>query len=164
MSAAADALEDGMARTLRLVGFAMGLGIAFLALISIVFYARSSAVVPTPAATKMINMLTVISMGYALATIVASELLWKKMLAGAVPADVNMRTQKAFIVRSVTREGGALLGAVTFFIACQNGVLRAYPAYWIDLAPAALFWSFLYMHWPSLENLKAEVAEALPAS
>lgn len=162
MSAAADALEDGMARTLRLVSFAMGLGIGFLALISMVFYSRSAEVVPAPSAIKMINMLTVISMGYALATIVVSEILWKKMLAGAVAADVNMKTQKAYIIRSVTREGGALLGAVTFFIACQNGVLRAYPAYWIDLAPAALFWSFLYFHWPSLENLKAEVGEIAP--
>lgn len=162
MSAAADALEDGMARTLRLLSFAMGLGIAFLVLISIVFYTRSSAVVPTPAAVKMINMLTVISMGYALATIVVSEIVWKKMLAGAAAADVNMKTQKAFIVRAATREGGALLGGISFFIACQNGVLRAYPAYWIDLAPAALFWSFLYFHWPSLENLKAEVGEIAP--
>jgi len=157
MSAAADALEEGMARTLRLISFAMGLGIVFLALISFIFYTRSSSVVPAPSAVRMINLLTVISMGYALATIVVSEILWKKMIAGAVAADVNMKVQKAYIVRSVTREGGALLGAVTFFIACQNGVLRAYPAYWIDLVPAALFWSFLYVHWPSLENLKTEV-------
>jgi hypothetical protein len=151
-----------MARTLRLLSFAMGLGIAFLALISTVFYARSADVVPAPSAIKMINMLTVISMGYALATIVASEIVWKKMLSGAVAADVNMKAQKAFIVRAATREGGALLGGVTFFIACQNGVLRAYPAYWIDLAPAALFWSFLYFHWPSLENLKTEIGEIAP--
>lgn len=157
MSAASDALEDGMARTLRLIGFAMGAGIALLALVSFTFYARSAELVPAPSAVKMINMLTVISMGYALATIVVSEILWKKMIAGATADDVNMKVQKAFIVRSVTREGGALLGAITFFIACQNGVLRTYPAYWIDLVPAALFWSFLYVHWPSLENLKTEV-------
>jgi len=157
VSAAAEALDDGMARTLRFLAVAMGLGIALIALVSVVFYARSAEAVPTPRSLQLINLLTIVSAGYALATIVASELLWKKMIAGAVAADVNMKVQKAFIVRSVTREGGALLGAVTFFIACQNGVLRAYPAYWIDLVPAALFWSFLYVHWPSLENLKAEV-------
>ena len=151
-----------MARTLRMLSFAMGLGIGFLALISMAFYARSSQVVPAPSAVKMINMLTVISMGYALATIVASEIIWKKMLSGVSAADVNMKAQKAFIIRAATREGGAVLGAGTVFIACQNGVLRAYPAYWIDLAPAALFWSFLYFHWPSLENLRTEIGEIAP--
>jgi hypothetical protein len=164
MSGAADALEDGMARTLRIVAFAMGTGLVLLAALSIFFYERSSAVVPTPQSLRLINTLTIISAGYALVTIVLSEILWKRVLSGVVAADANAKTQQAFVVRAATREGGALLASVTFFLACGDGVLRAYPAYWIDLAPAALLLSFLYLHWPSLENLKAEVAATLPTA
>jgi hypothetical protein len=159
VSAAADALDDGMARILRTIAFAMGTGVALLAAVSIVLYSRSATAVPTPQSLKLINMLTIVSMAGSVAAIVASELLWKQMLSRATSANVNASTQVAFIVRAATREGAALAGTVTFFLACQDGVLRAYPAYWVDLAPAVLFWSFLYLHWPSLENLKAEVGE-----
>jgi hypothetical protein len=162
MSGPADALEEGMARTLRTIGFAMGMGLALLSAVSIFLYARSLSVVPTPQSVKFINMLTILSAAYAFGAIVVSEILWKKMLGGAVAADVNAKTQLAFIIRAATREGAALLGGVTFFLACSDGVLRAYPAYWIDLAPTVLFWSFLYLHWPSLENLKSELEELLP--
>jgi hypothetical protein len=101
-------------------------------------------------------------MAASLAAIVASEIAWKQLLAGATTADVNAKTQTAFILRAAMREGAALAGTVTFFLACQDGVLRAYPAYWVDLAPAALFWSFLYLHWPSLQNLKTELTQILP--
>jgi hypothetical protein len=163
VSAAADALEEGMARTLRTIGLAMGTGLALFAAISVLLYARSSAVVPTAQSLRTINMLTILSAAYCFAAIVASEIAWRKMLAGATPADVNAKTQTAFVVRAAAREGAALLGGVTFFLACQDGVLRAYPAYWADLVPTALFWSFLYVHWPSLENLKAEVAAIAPS-
>lgn len=151
-----------MAKTLRTIGFAMGLGLALLVAVSIVIYARSAAAVPTPQSLKFINLLTILAAAYAFAAIVASEVMWKKTLSGAVAADVNAKAQLAFIIRAAAREGAALLGGATFFLACSDGVLRAYPAYWIDLAPTVLFWSFLYMHWPSLENLKAELNEILP--
>ncbi len=118
--------------------------------------------VPTPQSLRVVNMMTILSMAASLAAIVASEIAWKKMLSGAVEADVNAKTQVAFIARTAVREGAALLGTVTFFLACQDGVLRAYPAYWVDLAPAVLFWSFLYLHWPSVETLRLELTEIVP--
>ena len=152
-------LAEGMTRTLRVIAFAMGNGIALLSAISIYFYWRSAVAAPTPQSLKLVNMLTVLSMAASFAAIVVSEIAWKKILTRAVAEDVNAKTQGAFIVRAALRECAALAGTVTFFLACQDGVLRAYPAYWVDLAPAALFWSFLYLHWPSLENLKVEIAE-----
>ena len=162
MSGAADGLDDGMARILRTIAFAMGMGIALLTAISVFLYSRSGAAVPTPQSLKFINMMTIVSMAASVAVIFVSEIAWRKMLAGASAADVNARTQTAFVVRAAMREGAALAGTVTFFLACQDGVLRAYPAYWVDLVPAGLFWSFLYLHWPSLENLKTELAQILP--
>ena len=162
MSGAADGLDDGMARILRTIAFAMGMGIALLTAISIFLYSRSGAAVPTPQSLKVVNMMTIVSMAASVAVIFVSEIAWRKMLAGASAADVNARTQTAFVLRAAMREGAALAGTVTFFLACQDGVLRAYPAYWVDLVPAGLFWSFLYLHWPSLENLKTELAQILP--
>jgi hypothetical protein len=163
MSGAADGLDGRMAQVLRTIAFAMGLGVALLAAVSFFLYARSGAAVPTTQSLKVVNTMTIFSMAAAVAAIFASEIVWKKMLSGATAGDVNARTQVAFIVRTALREAAALAGTVTFFLACQDGVLRAYPAYWVDLAPAALFWSFLYLHWPSLENLKAEISDADPS-
>ena len=162
MSQPSDSLAEGMTRTLRVISFAMGNGIALLTAISIFFYWRTSGAAPTPQSLKLINNLTIFSAAAAFAAIVVSELVWKKMLSGASLEDVNAKTQTAFILRSALRESAALVGGVTLLLACQDGVLRAYPAYWVDLAPAALFWSFLYLHWPSLENLKTELGEILP--
>ena len=162
MSGPADGLDEGMAKTLSVIAFAMGNGVALLTAVTLFLYFRSSAAVPTPQSLKLINMLTMLSAAGSFAAIVASEIAWKKMLTGAVAADVNAKTQTAFIIRAAMREGAALMGSVTLFLACQDGVLRAYPAYWVDLAPAALFWTFLYLHWPSLENLKAELSQTLP--
>jgi hypothetical protein len=162
MSGAADGLDEGNARTMKTISFAMANGIAMLIAVSLFFYERSTTIVPTPASLKFINMMTIMSMAASVLVIFASEIAWRKMLAGAVAADVNAKTQTAFIVRAAMRESAALLGSVTFFLACQDGVLRAYPAYWVDLVPAGLFWSFLYLHWPSLENLKTELAQILP--
>ena len=161
MSEAAEILAEGMSRTLRVVAFAMGNGIALLTIISIFFYLRSGTAAPTAQSLKAVNTMTVLSMAASAAAIVVSEIVWKKMLAGADASNANAKTQAAFVVRAALREGAALAGGVTFLIACQDGVLRAYPAYWVDLLPAGLFWSFLYLHWPSLGNLKAELAEVV---
>jgi hypothetical protein len=152
-----------MTLTLRTISFAMANGVALLAAISVFFYYKSSgAGAPTPQSLRFVNTMTILSMAVSVGVIFVSEIAWKKMLAGATAADVNARTQTAFIMRAALREGAALAGTVTFFLACQDGVLRAYPAYWVDLVPAALFWSFLYLHWPSLANLKLELSELLP--
>lgn len=151
-------LEEGTALTLRVLSAAMGAGIALLIAISLFFYSRAPGVFPDPRAVRGINTLTMISMAASIAAIVASEAVWKIILRGAVEVNINARTRTAFIVRSALREGAALMGSVTFFLACQNGVLRAHPAYWVDLVPAGLFWFYLYVHWPRLDNLRTEVA------
>jgi hypothetical protein len=163
LSGPAESLDEGTSRSLRVIAFAMGNGIALATVISLFVYARSAEASPSPQSLKLVNRLTVLSMAASFAAIVVSEIAWKRMLAAASATDVNARTRTAFVVRSALREGAALAGVATFFLACLSGVLRAYPAYWIDLAPAALFWSFLCLHWPSLENLKGELAEILGA-
>jgi hypothetical protein len=161
VSAVSDGLNEGMARTLRAIAFGLGNGVALLTAISLfLYYRRTAAIAPTLQSLKSINTMTILSMAASLAAIVVSEIVWKRMLAGAVAADANAKTQAAFVVRAALRQAAALAGTVTFYLACTDGVLRAYPAYWVDLVPAALLWSFLYLHWPSLENLKVEVSAA----
>lgn len=161
MSGPGDGLSEENSRSLRAIAVAMGLGIALLAAVSLYFHARSPVDAPSPPSLKLVNLLTILSMAVTLAGIAASEIAWPRLLAGATAENVNAKTWLSFVVRAALREGPALLGTATFFLACQNGVLRAYPAYWVDLVPAGLFWSFLCVHWPSLENLKAELAQTL---
>lgn len=149
-------LDPRVSGTLRMISLAMGAGLtAFCAVVG-VLYARSGAVA-TPEKVRLVNVLTGVSMFYAAVAIVVSEVLWKSILRR--PGDLSGKARTGFIVRLALREGAALLGCVTALLAAMNGVLRAYPAYWVDLAPAALFWSFLVLHWPAPERLLAEIRE-----
>jgi hypothetical protein len=160
VSAAAQALQEGTARTLRAVAFAMCNAVLALVALAVFFHFRSASLVPDPGMVKLVNGMTMLAMGLACAAIVLSEIVWKKMLAGATAADANRKVVSAYAVRAALREGAALLGCAALFVAAHSGVLRAYPSYWVDLAPAGLFISFLYAHWPSLARLKAELADA----
>jgi len=159
----AERIKPETARTLRTLAFAMGAGIAMLVLVVGFLYARSTPPAPTPQSLRVVNMLTVLAMGGALVAIAASEILWKQTLAKVAGDKIDEAVSPAFILRSAVREGAALLGGVAALLAEQSGVLRAYPAYWATLAPAVLFWSYLFIHWPSDENLKSEVAASLPS-
>lgn len=145
---------------LKVISAAMGLGIALLAGI-VVFTHFTNARPATPEALRTVNVFTAVTMGVALAAIVASEVLWNALLKRAGAGDFAQRLTGAFIARMACREGAALVGCVAALLAAMSGVLRAYPAYWANLAPAALFWSYLYLHWPTAENLKAEISEVL---
>lgn len=145
---------------LKVISAAMGLGIALLAGI-VAFTYVTNARPATSEALRTVNVFTAVTMGAALAAIVLSEVLWNALLKRAGAGGFAQRLTGAFIARMAYREGAALLGCVTALLAAMSGVLRAYPAYWADLAPAVLFWSYLYLHWPTAENLRAEVSQSL---
>jgi F0F1-type ATP synthase membrane subunit c/vacuolar-type H+-ATPase subunit K len=149
------------ARTLTVIARGMGAGLLLFAAADVVVYLRAVDRSPTPESLRTINLLTTIAMGYALAGIFVSEMLWRSKLRAAREEDVAATVRTAFIVRTAVREGAALLGVVVALLAAQGGILRVYPAYWADFAPAALFGSYLWAHWPSAANLKAELAEVL---
>lgn len=136
-------------RALRIV--AAGMALSVVAVAALVFLAdrRSAVLAPTPEAVHLANVGTMIAMGLAFALIAASEIAWKIVSGGgSSPAD-GARAARAFIVRTALREAAALIGCAAALPAASAGVLRAYPAYWADLAPAALFVSYLWAHWPS---------------
>ena len=156
--------EEGVppetARQLRIISFAMTSGLTLLAAAVAWFYAGSAGLVPDPKSVQVINSMTTTVMVLALGLIVASEFVWRSVLrqpAGTLGA----RVQTAFIVRLAMREGAGLLGLVVAFLAARNGVLRAYPAYWVGLVPYGLFLAFLATHWPTEERLAAKAREVL---
>ncbi|MBI3564348.1 MAG: hypothetical protein HY079_04040 [Elusimicrobia bacterium] len=157
----APALSPKTSRTLCLIGGAMGLGVAALAAVIAVLHLRCART-PTPDEVRLINLMTGAAMVAALLAIVASEVVWKAQLKGADAANADARVTTAFIVRTALREGSAMFGLVVGLLAALNGTLGVYPAYWVALAPAALFLGYLAMHWPSPENLQAELDAALP--
>ncbi|MFI5344884.1 MAG: hypothetical protein ACHQ51_00775 [Elusimicrobiota bacterium] len=150
-------LDPAVPVQLQTIAGAMGLGIVMLAAF-VVFTYFQNARVATVEGLRLINLFTALTMGVTVAAIVGSEIAWKTMLARvrADPSGKSLTT--AFIIRTACREGAAMLGCVTTLLAAMNGVLRANSVYWADMAPAALFWSYLFLHWPSAANLEAEIS------
>jgi hypothetical protein len=118
--------------------------------------------IAAPENVRLINLLTTVAMGAALAMIAVSEFLWRRMIRAAAPETLPAAVQSAFIIRLACREGAGLLGLTVAYLAALNGTLRAYPAYWVDAAPAALFVGFVALHWPTPEKLEAEARDARP--
>lgn len=155
-----DRVPAEVSRQLQLIAFAMGSGLALMA--GLVFWSHqgAAAAVPSAAQVKSVNALTAIMMAVALALIVASELVWRFLLRTS-PRPLSGRVQTAFIVRLACREGAGLLGLTVAYVAAVSGVLRVYPAYWVNLAPFALFLVFLATHWPTENKLEAEARDVL---
>lgn len=160
--AVVEGLTEASARALRPVTGGMAAGIVGFAAFVAWSYAGGGTV-EQPNAARFINIMTMAAMAWSLAGIMAAEFMWRRTVRAIErPADADASVQTAYILRLALREGGALLGLVVCFLACGNGVLRAYPAYWVNAAPAVLFLFFVYVRWPTLENLRAQVREAMP--
>jgi hypothetical protein len=138
----------------------MASGSTMLAVAVVWFYVASEGVAPDPRSVQVINTMITTVMVLALGLIVASEFVWRSMLRQPV-GSLGDRVQIAFIIRLAMRDVACMLGLVVAFLAARNGVLRAYPAYWVGLAPYALFLGFLAAHWPTEERLGAEAREVL---
>ncbi len=139
----------------------MGAGVLALAATVVFVSGRAANAAPSPQALLRVRLLTVVSMFGTLVAIFASDIVWRQQLLAADAAAAAARVPVAFILRAALREGAALLGAATALIAASCGALGAFPVYWVDLAPAAMFAAFLLSHWPSEARLKAEVESAL---
>lgn len=150
-----EGVAPAIARQLRIIAGAMCAGLTMLAVAVAWFYAGSAGQVPDPKSVQVINTMTTTAMILALGLIVASELAWRSVLRQS-PGPLSVRVRTAFIVRLALREGAGLIGLVVAFLAARNGVLRAYPAYGVALAPYGLFLGFLVAHWPTQGSLAAE--------
>ena len=150
-------LEEA-ARLARVVAGALAAGVVVLAGAAAWRYFASTAAEPSPAQLKLANALTTAAMALTVGAAVGSEWVWRLLASG--PEERPDRLLPAFVVRAALREAPALAGAVAALMAAEDGVLRAYPAYWVDLVPAGLFLAFLAAHWPTAERLAAESAEA----
>lgn len=147
------------ARSLQIIAFAMGSGLMIFAAIVGWLHFRSAGAVPDPGAVHSINTMTTTAMILSLGLIVASEFVWRSLLKAGGSLDARVRT--AFIVRLAMREGASFLGLVVALLAARNGVLRVYPAYWVNFVPFGLFAAFLAAHWPTPEKLMAESREVV---
>jgi hypothetical protein len=151
-------IDPAASQQMKVIAGAMGMGVAMLWVMILFFYFQNARAA-SPENVRFINMMTAFAMGGTVAAIVASEAMWKSLLSQAAPEEAGKAFTSAFIVRSACREGAAMMGSVTALLAALNGVLRANPAYWINAAPTVLFFSYLYVHWPSVENMEAELSQ-----
>ena len=158
--ALAEGLNEGTSRSLRLIAAAMG-G-AVLALAGVATWAALSPGAEPPSAgdVRLVNGLTTAIMGWTLVTVIAGEVLWRRALRRVEnPAHADSAVRAGFIMRAALREGPAALGLGAVAFAGREGVLGAYPAYWVNAVPAALFLGFLAARWPTLDALRAEIVE-----
>ncbi len=155
-----DGISPAVAQRLQVIAGSMGGGLTMMAGLVAWTYVNGVAKVPAPDHARFINLLTTVAMLVAVSCIVASEILWRRLLKTA-PGPLGSRVQSAFIVRMALREGAGFLGMTVAYLAALNGVLRVYPAYWVNLAPYGLFVGFLAAHWPTAERLSAAARETL---
>lgn len=155
-----DEVAPGTAQLLRTIAGAMGAGLALMAGLVAWSYFNAAGTVPEPKDVFLTNRLTAVLMVVALMSIIASEILWRTILRKS-KGPLTMRVQTAFIARLACREAAGLAGLTAAYLAAINGVLKLYPAYWINLAPFALFLVFLATHWPTVQGLDAEAREIL---
>lgn len=146
---------------LRAVSAAMGVGVLALAAAVVFVYGRGAGAEPSSQALIQVRLLTMVSLFGTLVALFASDIFWRQQLLAGDAAAAAARVPAAFILRAALREGAALLGETTALIAASSGVLGAFPAYWVNFAPAVIFAAFLLSHWPSDARLKAEVEAAL---
>lgn len=159
--ALAEGIDEKAPRVLQAIAGSMAFGVLVLAGLAL-WFRLGATQAPAPADVKLINAFTTAVMAWCVGAIVFSEFLWKRQLRAITnPAHAPSIVQTAFIVRLALREGAALLGLVACLLAAMKGVLTAYPAYWVNAAPAALFLFFLAVSWPSREGLRRQVLEAL---
>lgn len=157
---AGDNVSPALAHTLKIIAGAMGGGLTLMAGLVAWSYVNAAGKVPTPDNVRLINLLTTVAMLIAVTCIFASEFVWRRVLKNS-SGSLGARVQTAFIVRLALREGGALIGMTVAYLAAVNGVVRVYPAYWVNMVPYGLFLGFLAAHWPSSEKLTAEARDAL---
>ncbi len=150
------AVPEPVAQTLRMISLAMAGGLTLMAGLVAWTHFNYAGEAPAPERVRFINLMTTVAMGMTLAGIVFSEVLWRSLLRGG-------NVQAAFIARLAAREGAGLLGLTAAYLAAANGTLKAYPAYWVNLAPFGLFIGFLAAHWPTAERLSAEARDVLGA-
>jgi FtsH-binding integral membrane protein len=153
-------VSPALAQTLQIIAGAMAAGLLLMAGLVFWSFTNAETKAPTAESVRFINLLTGIGMAMALGEIVASEILWRRLLRSST-GPLNSRVQGAFVVRLALREGAALTSLTFAYLAALNGVLKAYPAYWVNAIPSGLFLSFLAVHWPSAERLTAEVRDIL---
>ncbi len=161
--AVVEGLTENCAKTLRLLSGAMSAGVLAVAGVVAFFYARSGGEPLPPNAARLINILTMGAMAWTVAGIALGEFLWRRGVRGVdSPARADAGVQAAFLVRLAVREGTALLGLTTLLLGAMNGVLAAFPAYWVNAAPAVLFLFFVWARWPTLDGLRSQVRDVLP--
>lgn len=161
--AVVEGLTEGCAKTLRLLSGALSAGVLAFAGVVAFLYARSGGGPLAPNAARLINILTMGAMAWTVAGIALGEFLWRRgVRAITAPAAADAGVQAAYLIRLVVREGTALLGLCVLLLGALNGVLAAFPAYWVNAAPAVLFLFFVWARWPSLDGLRAQVRDVLP--
>lgn len=156
----AQGVTPEVAKTLAVISAAMAMGLTLMVGLVVWTYVNGAARSPSPDQARMINLLTTIAMVLAAGAIVVSQVAWRRLLRTS-PGDLGRRVQAAYIVRLALREGAGFLGMTVAYLAALNGVLKTYPAYWVNLAPYGLFLCFLAAHWPTPEKLTADALESL---
>jgi hypothetical protein len=159
------ALTPGTVRSLRIIQGAIGAGVLVFALVVLGMHARVSADVPPPPQVLvfLMQILTLVhfvmaATMYPLARFIFTRMVSRERLAksgGMGPAGILSLMRMGIIMRLTMYEGVAFVGLVVCMVGVLEGVLRAYPVYWVNAFSTAVLLLFVMRTFPSEERLIA---------
>ncbi|GIV59842.1 MAG: hypothetical protein KatS3mg043_0931 [Rhodothermaceae bacterium] len=155
-------------RTFQIIMLALAMGVTLFGVVVLVLYLAQPVGEPPDASdVELIRMLT---LGHALvgvAVYTVSGRVYRLALDRATPAGpaprvpaleeaatVLGRMRAAEIVRLALFEGTALFGLVVCLLGVTNGVMQAYPVYWLNLLSAVAMVGFVARNFPTAERLE----------
>jgi hypothetical protein len=171
------ALTPAELRMFQIIQGALGAGIATFLCIPVALYVFDAVVLADEAAQdlQLIRLLSLVHIALAAALLVTAKVVYDlqfrpERLAGehrpalrdtqgevihdpATYCLALLRT--AMIVRMAMYEGIAMFGLVVCLLAVIDGVVQAYPLYWLNALSSVALIGYIVLTFPTAERLKA---------
>ncbi len=155
------AITGGYLKSLQIFYFSLGIGVLVFFFVTLFVYIQSSSLMLT-ANEKLVSMLSVVHVVYALLGYMVAAFLYERVIRRkqAENGDVNdaelllNAVRLASVVRLTVVEGVAFFGLVLLFITAQAGVLLQNPVYWLNLFSSCILTTFVFWDFPTRQRLE----------
>ncbi len=165
-----NALTPETVRAMQIIYFALFAGVTgFLFVIVFVYMTGPGEAIATEQDVAMVDRLSIIHGFFLIASLVAANLLKKKLLsrervesihgpasgegAASVAVDYIAMIRTVKIITAAVMEAPAFFGLVVCFMAIQTGVMAEHPLYWINTISCFAFIAFMAREFPTKEKI-----------
>lgn len=170
------ALTPAEVRVFQIIQGALGLGIALFLSVSVLLALLDTGAPPEEAVQglPLVRLLSLVHIAVAVALFVTANLVSDLQFRSERLAETRRQELRhargevlhnpakqclailrtALIVRLAMYEGIAMFGLVVCVLAAVNGVLQAYPVYWLNALTSVAFIGYVVLTFPTAERLK----------